>query len=740
MRVKKEIMKLLAIGIVALACTSWSSSVHAEEKAMQSEVKYIHLNSVDGDDNKDGLTKESAVRTFEKAKSLLRDGDIILIDSNISITKDEVWDMTDKPNSKLQRNVGGDVIEIRGNHTLTLNQVVLDGTPYEGADYKTQSLISMGVAAGKKENGSKLILNSGTILENNNAPQLQGAAIAGYSYNTVVMNENSCIRNNGSLEVSAIFGGAISLENHGKFIMNGGVIEQNHAARGGGVSLIASSMEMKGGEIKNNTANSDRTYAGHYGGGIYLSNFQDWSTVGHDYSREIAGEASFVMTGGLISGNQAVYQKNGDNGKGGAIGTYPAFAKGYEFEPAITIDIQGGEISNNEAIDGGAISAYFDAVDVKISNTTISNNKAQLQGGAIYGVFNAKLDLTDAVIESNQAAVGGGAYLYASELNMNSGEIKNNQASVKGGGIYIDAPAWHDKTAVCTILGGTVSGNTAAAGKGSDGIYQDGTLNIGEKVSVDKNNDVYLPSGKIIDTIRPLENINRTNFVSITSEDCAIEEEEQPGTRLVCYHAEAGGEEAAVAAEENQLYIPSQYMQEGLVIGKSQADEQLDFMTYIKKEKYKVSYEYVSGTDGKELPKEVKDLCPIDGSQYLEGTTIHAVQPVEMEVRVAEGTWKFEGYDQNSKVANAENADENNTIKFTGVWKFQKHSEQIVPGGSGSNPDKPNTTKPNPNTHTVSDAPKTGDEANVMLWEGLLISSLLVVYAVYRKLRKSRMC
>ena len=107
---------------------------------------------------------------------------------------------------------------------------------------------------------------------------------------------------------------------------------------------------------------------------------------------------------------------------------------------------------------------------------------------------------------------------------------------------------------------------------------------------------------------------------------------------------------------------------------------------------------------------------------------------------MAEGTWKFEGYDQNSKVANAENADENNTIKFTGVWKFQKHSEQIVPGGSGSNPDKPNTTKPNPNTHTVSDAPKTGDEANVMLWEGLLISSLLVVYAVYRKLRKSRMC
>ena len=37
-------------------------------------------------------------------------------------------------------------------------------------------------------------------------------------------------------------------------------------------------------------------------------------------------------------------------------------------------------------------------------------------------------------------------------------------------------------------------------------------------------------------------------------------------------------------------------MQNGLVIGKSQADSQLDYMTYIQKAKYPVVYEFVSGT------------------------------------------------------------------------------------------------------------------------------------------------
>ena len=46
-------------------------------------------------------------------------------------------------------------------------------------------------------------------------------------------------------------------------------------------------------------------------------------------------------------------------------------------------------------------------------------------------------------------------------------------------------------------------------GNGSDGIYQNSKLNIGEKALIDKNNDVYLPSNRVIDVIKPLENITQ---------------------------------------------------------------------------------------------------------------------------------------------------------------------------------------------------------------------------------------
>lgn len=36
------------------------------------------------------------------------------------------------------------------------------------------------------------------------------------------------------------------------------------------------------------------------------------------------------------------------------------------------------------------------------------------------------------------------------------------------------------------------------------------------------------------------------------------------------------------------------------------------------------------------------------------------------------------------------------------------------------------------------DTPKTGDEANAMLWGSVLLVSLLAGYVVYRKLRRSR--
>lgn len=738
---KKKLATWIIVAFMVLACGSFTLPAQAEgdvqeaseqtgAKEGEHSVKYIHLNSHDGDDKNDGLTEESSVKTFAKAKSLIQDGDIILLDSYVEVTKDETWDLKEFPNSRLQRNAGGDMIVVNPKATLTLQNIVIDGTHYSDQDVDCHSIIKLGKLAGTKDNGSNIILKSGTRLQNNTNDQGTGGAIGGFSYDTITMEEGAVIQND-----TAQFGGGIHLENHGKFIMRGGVIEDNRAVRGGGVCLIASSMEMDKGEIKNNSANSKDSYQGHYGGGVYVSNFQDWAAVGGDYSREIAGEASFTMNGGTISGNEATYQaSNGDNGLGGAIATYPAFYAGYEKAPSIIITINKGDITDNKAINGGAISAYFEATDANISNANITNNEAKSQGGAIYNVFNASVNLTDTVISENRAAIGAGAYLHSSEMTMTSGEFSNNIASRYGGGILIDSPAWNKKTAICTILGGTVSGNKADAGKGSDGIYQNSKLNIGEKALINKDNDVYLPSGRVIDVIKPLENITQEDYVSITSEDCVVEDEQNAGTPLVRYHEEAGGISAAQKAEYHQLYIPSSYMQEGLTIGKSQADKQLDYMTYVQKEKYPVDYEFISGTDGMELPDEVKKLLPIDKESYWEGTVVKSIQPQNTVVDVTDGTWNFKGYDAEEKSAAKD-------LKFIGTWVFTP-DETISGDGGGDKPkpDKPEQNKPGQNQqeNTEKGTVKTADEANTMEYVLLMLVSALFIGILMQRRRVRR--
>ena len=650
-------------------------------------IKYIHLNSANGDDINDGLTVDTSVKTFEKAKSLMQDGDIILIDSFYDVLQNETWDLTEFPNSKVQRNCSAHMIEIADQVSLTLSNIRIDGSHAQGIfDTGFDSIIRMGEPLGTEANASSLILNSGAILENNINSGGYGGAINANSFNQITMNDGAVIQNNGTIEdeKGPIYGGAIELENGSNFTMNGGVISNNHAVTGGAVSIIAATMTMNGGSILNNSANNKETFEGHYGGAICLRNFAGISGAP---AYDIQGEVSFTMTGGTISGNEATYKSaNGDNGKGGAIATFADYTKGCEFEPKITIDIQGGNIIGNTAVYGGGISAYFKATDVSISNANISGNIALAQGGAIYNVFNANVDLTNSVIAQNKAPIGAGVYLYASTFNMHSGSINQNEASRYGGGVFIDYHAWRDETAVCTILGGSIHGNKAQLGKGSDGIYQNSTLNIGDHALIDKDNDVYLPSGRVIDVITPLTSISRDNSVSITSEDCVVEDEQIAGTKLVHYRTDAGGIDAAQNAEEQQLYIPSTYMQDGLVIGKSLAQNQLDHMTYVQKETYPVIYEFISGTTNKTLPQEVIDYLPIDTNRYLEGTMINAIQPVQTEVEVTNGTWKFQQYDAISKLASQDNLNADCFVQFTGTWTFEKSGN---PGPENPDPDKP---------------------------------------------------
>ena len=85
--------------------------------------------------------------------------------------------------------------------------------------------------------------------------------------------------------------------------------------------------------------------------------------------------------------------------------------------------------------------------------------------------------------------------------------------------------------------------------------------------------------------------------------------------------------------------------------------------------KYSVSYKFVSGTKGKDLPQLVVDLLPGDDTEYDAGTKVTAKLPTQTSVKVSDGTWTFAGYDANENVIIED-------VTFTGTWTFEKKAKE----------------------------------------------------------------
>ena len=96
----------------------------------------------------------------------------------------------------------------------------------------------------------------------------------------------------------------------------------------------------------------------------------------------------------------------------------------------------------------------------------------------------------------------------------------------------------------------------------------------------------------------------------------------------------------------------------------------------------KPTYEFVSGTVGKELPAEINNLKPVymdewayaDRKKYPKGKDIvQSVRPIQetYEDKDKKGTWHFKGYDFTKKPVSDWEHDGWN-LKFTGTWTFEE--------------------------------------------------------------------
>lgn len=88
---------------------------------------------------------------------------------------------------------------------------------------------------------------------------------------------------------------------------------------------------------------------------------------------------------------------------------------------------------------------------------------------------------------------------------------------------------------------------------------------------------------------------------------------------------------------------------------------------------HKATYEFVSGTPGKELPKSIVDMTPTDPADYTKGTEVPAKSEFEKTVKDEDndGTWTFKSYDHDKQTV------EKSDIKFVGTWAFTPNTYPV---------------------------------------------------------------
>ena len=401
--------RVLAVVTFLLALTLSLGFMPSNLQRVYAQEENLYLDGQNGNDENDGTTQETAVKSFEKAKQLATENpyiEVIYVVDTVPVTGEVSLDNT---NAILMRNPGfsGYLLSISAGKEATLRNITINGGGEN--DGKTrESLIKV---------SGNLNIEEDAILENNFVTVTEGIdANGGAIYaisdtKKVVINmTGGIIRNN-----SAFFGGGVFLLDNTTFNMSGGEIRENKAispntfngnpfVSGGGICAYRSSTINLSGDalIADN-------YCHEYGGGIALGSIID-VTEGNTLN----------MTGGTISGNKA-------GASGGGIFIQCGLSTGNS-----VANISEGKIINNAMTGEGYGNKHFGGGGIYV------NGKAEILRGK-QGVLN----LTNALITDNTAETEGGGY--ASCPTSNTGiNVKNGVAifgnhSEKAQDIYIEA-------------------------------------------------------------------------------------------------------------------------------------------------------------------------------------------------------------------------------------------------------------------------------------------------------------
>ena len=219
-----------------------------------------------------------------------------------------------------------------------------------------------------------------------------------------ILIENSTIQHN----VAADEGGGFHLDG-GSLIFENSTVYSNTASLGGGMYQYTDAVHVRNSIFRDNLATTD-------GGGIYL--YDEGGIIVEDSlfdgnQADASGGGIYVLEESALAVDRSTFISNSAGSDGGAIYTSSS--------DYLYVYIRNSTLTQNEAVrDGGAVFAYF--LGVAFENSTVVANTAGRDGGGYYadGYFGYFYNTIMAGNSANGSESDSYADCYATDYNLHS--------------------------------------------------------------------------------------------------------------------------------------------------------------------------------------------------------------------------------------------------------------------------------------------------------------------------------
>ena len=428
-------------------------------------------------------------------------------------------------------------------------------------------------------------------------------------------------------------GGGVFVSGGSSFVMNGGTIWENTATNmGGGIAVMASlneivdggwghlqsSVEIKGGTVKNNSAQT--------GAGVFASAYYYCAAYGICAPTPDIGQAEnpglYIDNAQILDNKAQILDNNVEtpdkkdhtaDGMGGGV-----FVSGLN-SPAVVHIGNHTVIQRNTAAVGGGFAAKQNTSggQMTITNTVLCNNIAGKAASDVY------LDRAPLMLPSAEAMNA----LYLGEPD----DVRNHKID----GWYIDKEdlryTAQTKEQRKTYLG---AGDSVIGGTGEVYLIAAANPALAKITFADEDGNViyaesWHPHGTPADQI-PLPKAEKASDDTYDY----IFEAWRPEIKDVTGHA-------TYTATFKRVF-----------------------------KKFNAKYQFNSVSDGKRLPDEVMDLLPADTNDYRHEQSITAIAPSKTVVEVEGGQWVFKGFEKDTIPATMEHADDTGNVTFVAHWEF----------------------------------------------------------------------